>query len=422
LTLVPIEVHSRAVPKRNSLELPALLTQTMPGRRTVAAGVWITRGSAHDPHDIAGATHLVEHLTLRSCGGRDRRSLALDIDRLGGEVDAWTSSELMGVSVNTTIDALGEALDLLVDAILSPTFAPDDVALELRVTEAELELIADDPAERVEEALLRAAWGDHPLARPVIGTRETLARLTPKVLKGHHDLLVRPGGMIAAVVGDADPADIASRWSRLPLAVSPQPPVLPALKWEGAHLDLNREGTDQVHARLAFEAPAVGDRRVVDLLVLNHILGDGAASRLFQRLREKEGLTYDVWSGPVLRHLGGLLEVGWACAPAAFQESLQLVREELGLLAGNLRADEVAAAKEGLLRGFEMDMESPGGRCALDVGEVLERGRRFDPDTARAELAAVTIDDVRKMAEEVLRLDRMASAVVGPEGVKIRVA
>jgi predicted Zn-dependent peptidase len=408
--------------KRGASELPALLTQTMPGRRTVAAGVWIVRGAAHDPLEIAGATHLVEHLTLRSCGGRDRRDLALDIDRLGGEVDAWTSSELMGISINTTVDALDEALDLLMDAILAPTFVPDDVALELRVTEAELELMADDPAERVEEALLRAAWGDHPLARPVIGTRETLARLSPEVLERHHALLVRPGGMLAAVVGDVDPTWIASRLSRLPLHSPPQPPVLPSLEWKGAHLDLNREGTDQVHARLAFEALPVGDRRVIDLLVLNHILGDGAASRLFQRLREEEGLTYDIWSGPVLRHLGGILEVGWACAPAAFPDAVRLVQEELGMLAGHLRPDQVAAAKEGLLRGFEMDLESPGGRCALDVGEVLERGRRFDPERARTELKNVSLEDVRTIAEQVLRQDRMASAVCGPEGVAIRVA
>jgi predicted Zn-dependent peptidase len=194
------------------------------------------------------------------------------------------------------------------------------------------------------------------------------------------------------------------------------------LGWRGAHLDVNRENADQVHARLAFAALAVGDRRVVDLLVLNHILGEGAASRLFQRLREQEGLTYDIWSGPVLRHQGGLLEIGWACAPAAFPDSLRLVREELGQLAGNLRGDEVAAAKEGLLRGFEMDFESPGGRCALDVGEVLERGRRFDPDLAKQELSGVTIDDVRTMAEKILRLEHMASAVCGPDGVAIRVA
>jgi predicted Zn-dependent peptidase len=141
--------------------------QTTLGRETVAAGVWVTRGAAHDPQPIAGATHLVEHLTLRACGPHDRHSLALAVGRLGGEVDAWTSSELMGISVNTTVDAIDDALDLLVDAVLSPTFEPDDVELEQRVTRAELELVADDPAERVGEALLQAAWGAHPLARPV---------------------------------------------------------------------------------------------------------------------------------------------------------------------------------------------------------------------------------------------------------------
>ncbi|HSO22173.1 MAG TPA: insulinase family protein, partial [Chondromyces sp.] len=90
------------MPRRETPHPPALLTQSMPGRRTVAAGVWITRGAAHDPASLAGATHLVEHLTLRSCGGRSRHELALAVERLGGEVDAWTSSELMGVSVNTT--------------------------------------------------------------------------------------------------------------------------------------------------------------------------------------------------------------------------------------------------------------------------------------------------------------------------------
>ena len=218
----------------------------MPGRKTVAAGVWITRGAAHDPEDLAGATHLVEHLTLRACGGRDRRSLAQIVDRLGGEVDAWTSSELMGISVNTTVDALDDALDLLTDAVLSPTFAAADVDLELRVTKAELDLIADDPAERVEEALLKAAWGDHPLARPVIGTRKTLENLTPEALELHHRSLVVPGGMLAAVVGDAEPARVAARLARLPLQLTPQLPPLPPLRWLGAQLDLTREGTDQV--------------------------------------------------------------------------------------------------------------------------------------------------------------------------------
>lgn len=388
----------------------------------MAAGVWITRGAAHDPAPIAGATHMVEHLTLRRCGEHDRRSLALAVDRLGGEVDAWTSAELMGVSVNTTVDALGDALDLLVQAVLSPTFEEGDVELERRVTLAELDLVADDPAERVEEALLSAAWGDHPLARPVIGTRETLDGLSPEVLRRHHSALVQPGGLVAAVVGDVVPSEVVARVDRLPLHLVPEAPPLPALRWRGEHLDLSREGTDQVHARLGFAAPAVGDPEVPVLIVLNRLLGDGASSRLFQRLREDEGLTYDIWSGPVLKRLGGILEVGWACAPAAFPDAWRLVLEELGRVADDLGVEEVEVAKEGLLRGLQMDIESPAALCSLDVGEVLERGRRFDAAAAQLELEQVTAERVRAMAAEILRADRMASAVCGPEGAVTRVA
>jgi predicted Zn-dependent peptidase len=369
---LPINVvDSAAVLERPA---PALLLQTIPGRETVAAGVWITRGAAHDPPPIAGATHLVEHLTLRACGSHDRRSLALAVDRLGGEVDAWTSTELMGVSVNTTVDAINDALDLLVDAVLSPTFEAEDVDLERRVTRAELELVADDPAERVAEALLQAAWGAHPLARPVIGTVETLEAMTPEVLRQHHATLIRPGCMVAAVVGDVAPDEVASKLARLPLDETVTVPELPPLVWRGADLDLSREGTDQVHARLAFEALSVSDPRTPALAVLNRTLGDGASSRLFQRLREDEGLTYDIWSGPVLWRLGGFLEVGWACSPPAFADSWQLVLEELSQFARDLRHEEVEVAKEGIL------------------------------------------------AAEILRPDHRASAVCGPEGAATRVA
>lgn len=401
---------------------PALLLQTAPGRETVAAGVWITRGAAHDPQPIAGATHLVEHLTLRACGAYDRRSLARVVDRLGGEVDAWTSSELMGISINTTADATGDALDLLVDAVLSPTFEPDDVELERRVTRAEIELVADDPAERVGEALLKAAWGEHPLARPVIGTMKTLDALTAEVLRDHHSVLVRPGGMVAAVVGDVAPDEVASKLARLPLDQVPTSPELPPLSWRGAHLDLSREGTDQVHARLAFEALSVSDPRIPALVVLNRTLGDGASSRLFQRLREEEGLTYDIWAGPVMWRLGGFLEVGWACAPQAFADSWRLVLDELGRISHDLADEEVEVAKEGILRGLRMDMESPSARCSLDVGEVLERSRRYDPEVVCRELEAVTHDDVLRLAAEILQPDSCASAVCGPEGAAIRVA
>ena len=398
---------------------PALLIQHLPGRETVAAGVWITRGSAHESDELAGATHLVEHLTLRRCGGRDRHELAALVDRLGGDVDAWTGSEMMGVSLTTTAEAIGDGLDLLVDAVADPSFEPEDLELERRVILAELELLHDDPSELVEEALLRAAWDGHSLARPVIGTRESVRSLDAETLRAHHRDLIAPGRLVVAVAGDLNGLDANGRLDRLGLGTEPVRPELPPLEWQGLRETVTRSWADQVHTRMAFEAIASGDDRLAALSVLNRLLGVGAASRLFQKLREGEGLTYDIWSALSVRGPGGLLEIGWACAPGVNHQVWDMVVAEVERLAKDLDPDEVEVAREGLLRGLRMDSDLPVARCAMDVAEVLDRGRRFDLATIKTELGSVTTGEVRDLAQSILRPEHMAAAVCGPEGTEL---
>ncbi len=388
----------------------------------MSAGVWLLHGAAHDPTPRAGATHLVEHLTLRRCGGRDRAQLARMVDRLGGAVDAWTGAESMGLSVETTVEALPQALDLLLDATLDPTFDSDDVALEKRVALAELELVRSDPEDRVEEALLTAAWGDHPLARPIIGSEETVRRLTPAVLRRHHAALVRPGGVLAAVVGDVDPAAVARRLEDLPLAAALEPPPLPPLRWVGGTVNLEWTAGDQVYARLAFPVGgfAAPEREII--AVLNRTLGVGASSRLFQRLREDAGLTYDIFSSLVLRRQGGFLEVGWTSSAEVFSETWHMVRSELVGVADSLSDEDVEVAVEATARGLMMDADEPSSRCGLEAAEVLELGRPFDLERVLGEIRMVSPAAVRKAARDLLRPERMATAVCGPQGVTERVA
>lgn len=383
--------------------------------RTVALGVWVLHGAAHDPDEHAGATHMVEHLTLRRCGGRDRHELATLVDRLGGEVDAWTSSEAMGVMIHTTRDAFDEAAALLREAILKPTFRADDVELERQVALAELELMADDPSELVEDAILRAAWGDHPLARPIIGTRDTLLRLTPEVLRDHHTrALLRGDRILFGAAGDIGRDDVIWAASGLPggadATIAPLRPVV----WTGAGETVARSPSDQVHSRLAFPGLEAGHPDLPALAILNRILGAGASSRLFQRLREHEGLTYDIWSDPVVRRSAGVLEVGWACSPERAPEVRRLVLEELARARVDLAAAEVEVASEGAQRGLLMDAESPGGLLAMEVAERLEYGRSFDLDLALERVRTVTLDRVRVLAAGILRPERMAWAVCGP--------
>ncbi len=396
----------------------SVLLHRWSGRKSVSVGVWSTHGAAHDPDQWAGLTHLVEHLTLRRCGGRDRRDLARLIDQLGGEVDAWTSSEAMGLSVQTTLDALPDALSVIRDAVLEPTFAVEDFELERQVALAELELLNDDPGEQVSEAILEAAWGVHPLARSIIGTPESLARLNPEILRRHHaDNLLRPGGMVLAFVGDVARSDLERSLAELPVGGKVQRPALAIPRWVGGRVVLDKPATDQVHVRLAFPACRSGSSMAAAFSTLARVLGGGNSSRLFQRLREEEGLTYDIWSDLTVRSVCGLLEVGWTCSPDRSQYVWNTVMEELRRLPLDLEDDEVEVAVQGMARALQMEAESAGGRASLDVAEVLERDRRFDLDMVLAELTAIRPARVRELAGKVLRLESMASAVCGPESV-----
>jgi len=251
----------------------------------------------------------------------------------------------------------------------------------------------------------------------VIGTIESLRSLTPAALERRHHELVRPGGLVAAVVGDVDPGLVVESLAPLPLDRAPDFTELAPLSWVGRRVSLARQSADQVHARMAFPALASGDPAVPVAAVLNRIIGVGASSRLFQRLREGEGLTYDISSGLVLRRPGGLLEVAWACSPEVFAEVWRLVLEELRRLPVSLTEDEVDVAREGLVRGLVMDQDDPGARCSMEVGEFLDRGRLFDHGAVERELAGVSLTAVREMAGWMLAVDRMASAVCGPEGL-----
>jgi predicted Zn-dependent peptidase len=322
----------------------------------------------------------------------------------------------MGLAVQTTSDALPEALGILRDAVLEPTFDDEDVNLEKQVALAELELVRDDPSERVGEAILKAAWGDHPLATPVIGTRETLEHLGSRELARHHrDRLLRPGGMMLAVVGDIDMDRVIGELEGLPLGPGVGRPPLEKPRWVGDRVRLDRGTADQVHVRQAFPGVSICDPRAPAVAVLSRILGSGHSSRLFQRLREDEGLTYDIWSDALMRSVGGLLEVGWACSPDRFSTAWAMVEEEILRLPTDITDREVEVAVQGMVRSLQMDAETVGGLASLDVAEVLERGRRFDIDRVVAEIRSITPNQVREAARTILMPEMMAAAVCGPE-------
>ncbi len=393
----------------------AVIVERVP-TATAAVGVWMQVGSAVEPGEQAGITHLVEHLLLRRCGARTPEAIAQLIDSLGGQVDAFTTREVCAVTAHVPSNRKEEALALLLDAVFAPRFVPEDVAIEKGVVAAEFEVIQDSPAEVAAEKALMACWGAHPLARPVLGFRETVANLQCEHLQSFHRRFFGQQHALLVAVGDWEEPQLERLWTSLPKAEESvktleAPAFVPRLEVE------ERAGLEQVYVHLTFPGLAARDVRLPTLAVLDQLLGSGNSSRLFRELRDRLGLVYEVQSSLYATAAAGVLEVSFA-APAS--RATRAWDAFLGVLEavsrGHIAPWEVDLAKQALCASVVLGTSSPDALLEAHAGEFLARGRRFSGGRVEEEIKAVRLEDVQKMASQLLSLEWLAGAVCGPPG------
>jgi predicted Zn-dependent peptidase len=393
---------------------PTLLVEPLPRTETVAVGAWVRNGSAHETNEVAGITHLLEHLLLRRCGDRTPEAIAELIDSLGGAVDAFTTREACAVTAHVPAERFSAALELVLDAVFRPALRPEEIELEQRVIAAEFDLIQDSPVEAAAERALAACWGDHPLARPVLGRREVVERLEAIDLARFHRERFTADNLVLVAVGPVEEEQIRARLTRLP-GDAARPISLTAPAWHTGVLVEERDGLEQVYADLVLPALPSGDPEILTLGVLQQLLGGGAASRLFRELRDRLGLVYDVSSSAYTTAVAGVLEVTFS-APArqadACWDALLTVMEQVG--AGKVSDDEVLLARGALKAGVVLGAEGTDALMEAHAGEFLARERRFDAASVRRELDEVSPERVRALATRVVRLDAIAGAVCGP--------
>lgn len=383
---------------------------------TAAVGVWMRVGSAVEPESQAGITHLLEHLLLRRCGARTPEAIARLIDSLGGQVDAFTTREVCAVTAHVPSNRKEEALELLLDAVFAPRFVPEDVAIEKGVVAAEFEVIQDSPAEVAAEKALMACWDGHPLARPVLGFRETVAGLQSEHLQSFHRRYFGQQHALLVAVGDWEQAQLERLWSSLPqpaenLQRLAAPGFVPRLAVE------ERAGLEQVYVHLAFPGLPSQDAQLPTLAVLDQLLGSGNSSRLFRELRDRLGLVYEVQSSLYATAAAGVLEVSFAAPVARAERAWDAF---LGVLeavsGGHIEPWEVDLAKQALCASVVLGTSSPDALLEAHAGEFLARGRRFSGKRLEEEIQAVRLEDVQKIASQLLSLEWLAGAVCGPPG------
>jgi predicted Zn-dependent peptidase len=395
-----------------------LLVDPMREVRSLAFGFFVRAGSSDEPPQRQGLSHFLEHVLFKKTKRRSTLQVAREIDRLGGDVDAFTTREYTAFYAHTRDAHFREALDLIADVVLRSDFRSEHVETERGVILEEIGEAHDDPADLVHETFVRTFWQEDPLGAPILGSSATVRAISRADLWRHYTRRYDPKNLIVSVAGNVGVAEttraVSAALSSRRRRGRDRKRVLAAARGRRRVAVARRPGLEQVHVCLGTEAPAYGSPRRPAASLVDVVLGGGASSRLFQAVREKRGLAYTVASSLHSYARGGYEAVDASCAPRHIDRLIEVTLRELTRLKGSgVRPAELSRARENLKGSLLLAMESTVSRMSWQARQEHYFARVVPLEEWLSRLDGVT---VREASEEAVRLldgRRMTLSVVG---------
>jgi len=397
-----------------------LLTESMPDVRSVSLGVWLKRGSRHEPASLNGISHFIEHLVFKGTEKRTAREIALAMDSVGGQMDAFTSKEYTCFYAKVLDEHLPTAVELLSDIVRRPRFDPTELERERQVIVEEIRMVEDTPEELVYDLFSSHFYGGHPLGRPIQGTVETVAALDRDRLLDFFHRVYLPQNLLIVAAGNLRHGHLAKlvgeAFGAMP-ARDGQPPRTRPPRVRGGIVVREKKDLEQLHLLLGLPAFPENFAGRYALFTLNALLGGTMSSRLFQKIREERGLAYSVYSAVNAFLDAGVLMVYAATSPARAREVVGLVLEELRALRERGPTEqELEVAKEHLKGSLMLSLESTSSRMSNLARQQIYFGRQFTLSEVLAGLDAVTVEAVHEVSRRLFRNGRLALAAVGRLG------
>jgi predicted Zn-dependent peptidase len=401
-----------------------VLIDEMQDVRSFALGFFVGAGSGEESAAKRGISHFLEHVLFKRTRRRSTVEIARAIDRLGGDVDAFTTKEYTGFYAHTLDSRFPEALDLLGDIVLAPAFESDDIEVERGVILEEIGETKDSPDDLVHEMFIRSFWRTHPLGEPILGTSESVREIGLGDLYRYYRERYTPDNLIVSIAGHVRELDVLESLEKLfrrkSARANGRAPNNGAAGKPHSHQHIqvkSRRGLEQAHVCLGVEGPPQGSGRRFAAHLLDIVLGGGMSSRLFQEVREKRGLVYSIASSLNSYRLGGYETIYAACAPKNLARVLEVTLRELRKLKRDgVRPRELAWAKQNLKGNMILALESTVSRMSSQARQEFYLGRVAPMEEWLAKVEAVTSDDVAHEAERLLDGRVLSLSVVGNVG------
>jgi predicted Zn-dependent peptidase len=392
-----------------------IITEQMKHVRSASVGIWVRSGSRHEPEDLNGISHFIEHTLFKGTANRTSREIAVESDAIGGHVDAFTSREVASYYVKVLDEHLPRAFDLLADLLTAPLFSNEELDRERNVVLEEIKMVEDTPDDLVHEVFVANFWPDHPLGRSILGTAGTLSSFDHDRVDEFFKNIYTPRNLVVAGAGNLEHATfadmVAGYFSKLPdratrLQVTAPSP---AVRRVGISKDL-----EQAHLMVGTRCPSLISEDRYSVHVLNVILGGGMSSRLFQTIREEHGLAYAVYSGVNAYTDAGYLSMYAATSPDQIAEVIRLSLEEFNKLKDEKVGEaELQRAKDQLKVSIMLSLESTSARMSNLARQEILFGRHFTLDEILDRIDSVSADDVQRMAHEIFGGSDLAITALG---------
>jgi len=393
-----------------------VITEAMPHVRSVSVGIWIGSGSRRESAEQNGLSHFIEHMLFKGTSKRSAEDIARSVDSIGGNLDAFTAKELVCFNTKVLDEHLSQAFDVLADLVLHPMFRDEDIEKEKGVILEELKMEADSPDYLVHEIFSSNFWKDHPLGKPILGTRETVKKYDRAMVQSYYSSIYAPANMLITAAGNLAHDRMVALVRQHFEEVAPGEPLGPD-PVPGTHARIalrNKKALEQVHMCLGVPSYPLPHEERFACYVMNTLLGGGMSSRLFQNIRERQGLAYAVFSelnpyrdtGCLSIYAGTSIE----SAPKVVQSILKEFRQ---LKETPVNDEELRRAKDHLKGSLMLSLESTGSRMSNLARQEMYFARFFTLDELVESIELVTAADVQRIAQTFFDPKQIALTVLG---------
>ncbi|MBA3916724.1 MAG: insulinase family protein [Acidobacteriales bacterium] len=393
-----------------------ILTEEMQHIRSVSIGIWVKTGSRDEDPQWNGISHFVEHMVFKGTHHRSAEDIARQVDSIGGNMDAFTAKECVCFNVKILDEHIPLAMDVLSDLVLNPTFDPSDIGRERRVILEEIKMDEDNPDYLVHEIFTQNFWKDHPLGKPILGTKETVRRFDRDPVTDFYGQRFSPGNIMICAAGNLKHeafVDIVAKHFQQMQPVkngfhSSPPKVVSRIVLR------NKKALEQVQICVGVPSNPIAHQRRHASYILNTILGGGMSSRLFQNIRERQGLAYAIYSDlSPYRDTGCLSVYAGTSKDSAVKVVQSIVSEFRKMKNETVTEDELRRAKDQLKGSLMLSLETSTARMSNLARQEMYFDRFYGMDELIQSIEAVTADQVQDLANQFFHTESIAVTILG---------